>query len=697
MNRQEPEQLNNQPAESEEYSLEEIIREFGGQQPAAEEPPAPKKRRPLREKRAEKTPEEKRPDKTPPEKKAPRREKKRSPAEEAPKKATKSCTDDTVIFEPIRTEKEAPEMEAPMKIATPGKMPSARMPGAGKSERPRKRTGREKKAVREKKKNGEIRECTPPSARLQLKNCRKGLGVRCLRIYLLSLPVLAGLFLILYQECGWTFLPFTEQMGAALPIILLAASVLLAWDVFYEAVKDLLRLRIGLHTLTVAAVILSVIDALSRGEGATYCPIAALLLFFQLRALHADRVSQFHTLRTACSFETPMGIFDTSGSEEKADTLRRDAGKTEEFLEKLKLRSMPQKVLRIYSSAMLVLTPALSFLLSGGDGTEFAGIWLLLLLGAVPCGAALSYVKPFATIAKKLAPCGGALCGWHGAKIFGGRHTILISDQDLFPQKNITSNGMKIYGGYQASRIIAYALAALRQVDSPLVSLFETLLAAQFGREMTPGETRVYEAGGVGEEIGGDIVLVGSLSFMRSMGVHMPAGTRVRQAVYVSVNGELAGIFAVRYKPSNSTRAGLRNVLSNRNFSLVLATRDFLISPELIAAKYELPADALKFPVYSKRLELAAQAPRETDQQGALIAKDTFGAFGVTVAAGRTLKICSGTALWLNLFAGILGFLLCGMLLAWDAVAVASPLHIAAFQLLWAFLSGVVTFVILRL
>ena len=200
----------------------------------------------------------------------------------------------------------------------------------------------------------------------------------------------------------------------------------------------------------------------------------------------------------------------------------------------------------------------------------------------------------------------------------------------------------------------------------------------------------------MGAEISGDIVLVGSLSFMRSMGVHMPAGTRVRQAVYVSVNGELAGIFAVKYKPSNSTRAGLRNVLSNRNFSLVLATRDFLISPALIAAKYELPTDALKFPSYTRRLELADQAPQETEGQGGLIAKDAFGAFGVTVTAGRTLRLCASAALWIGLFAGVLGFLLCMLLLLWNAVSVASPMHIAAFQLLWAFLSGFVSFIILR-
>jgi len=391
-----------------------------------------------------------------------------------------------------------------------------------------------------------------------------------------------------------------------------------------------------------------------------------------------------------------MGIFDTPKLLENVDSLRRDSGNTVDFLENLERRNVPQKILRVYATVLFFLLPALSYFLSSAKALPLIEVWLLLLLGAIPCGAALTFVGPFASIAKRLSNYRGALCGWHGAKVFGGKHTIVIDDEDLFPRKNITSNGMKIFGSYKAPRIIAYALAALKLVDSPLTDLFQSLLETQYGKQFPVTQHRIYDDGGIGAEIAGDIVLVGSLSFMRSMGVHMPAGTRVRQAVYVSVGGELAGIFAVKYKPNTSTRAGLRDVLANRNFSIVLATRDFLISPELIAAKYELPTDSMRFPNYPERLRLHLQAPTENVRQGALIAKDTFGAFAVTVASGRTLRLSTIVCLTLGILAGLLGFMLCLLLLAWNAVAVASPLHIATFQLLWLILNAFVSFVILR-
>jgi hypothetical protein len=236
----------------------------------------------------------------------------------------------------------------------------------------------------------------------------------------------------------------------------------------------------------------------------------------------------------------------------------------------------------------------------------------------------------------------------------------------------------------------------LEKADTPLTPLFEALLQEQYGKHSRPREFRFYDLGGVGVEIGTDIVLVGNLSFIRSMGVHMPLGTKVRQAVYVSINGELAGIFALRYKANSSTRDGLRDVLNNRNFSIILATRDFLITPELIAAKYARPTDAMRFPPYTERIRLSATNPEQAMSQGALIADDTFGALAVTVAAGRTLKNCSLVTTSLSLCAGAFGLLLCILLLAWNALAIASPMHIVTFQFIWSFVTAFIGFILLR-
>ena len=97
--------------------------------------------------------------------------------------------------------------------------------------------------------------------------------------------------------------------------------------------------------------------------------------------------------------------------------------------------------------------------------------------------------------------------------------------------------------------MVGYATAVLQAAGSGLLPLFEEVMRSENGRRYTADSFRQYEGGGLGAEIRGDVVLLGSLPFMRLMGVHVPEGTRVQSAVYISVNRELVGVFALTYAP----------------------------------------------------------------------------------------------------------------------------------------------------
>lgn len=534
----------------------------------------------------------------------------------------------------------------------------------------------------------------PKSVGPDLKKLRQRLATGHIRRLLLGLDLLLSLFFMLYTAAEWDFLPLAvpHRVSAGL----LIAAMVIGHQTLWQGIKDIVHLRGSLYTLG----LLSAVICLSCGylyNEECCAPLVVIQLFFLQCGLHNDTVAHYYTERTVQSIPSPMGVCNCPQLLENADSLRRDVGDLEDFRKNLKKTSLPQDVLCLYSMILLPLLPLVSWLLARFSGLPFLRVWLLLLLGSIPCSGVLAFSRPFAMLAKRLSTYGGALCAWHGARIFGGKHTVILRDGDLFPRSHIASNGMKLYGSYPAEQIISYALAALETADSPLADLFDKLLREQYGRRSHTSEYRWYDHGGIGAEIKGDIVLVGTLSFMRSMGVHMASGARVRQAVYVSVNGELAGVFAVKYKPSASTRAGLHDILANSNFSVVLATRDFLITPELIATKYALPTDTIFFPEYTERLRLSGTDAQEAMEQGALIARDTFGALAVTAAAGRTLKNTSVTGLGLALTAGILGLVLCILLIAWGAVAVASPLHIASFQLLWVIVSYFASVILLKL
>ncbi len=638
-----PDQLHIAPAESGDYRLEDILKEFGTE-------------------------------------------------EQAPKKPD---MDSTQVFTPIQTHEPTPApvpSDEPVKIfhsskdvkvkPMKGALPPIRIVEIAPEEPPP-------------EPSEDVSAGEAESPRSLLKKTQKTLSRLLIQRVFLAIDTLLGMFLLLYRSKAWEFFPFLNAHTTAIFLSLLVLALLLSYPVLWQGLKDLFRLRISLYTLGSVSAVVCLLYSFSYPD-AVYAPLVTTQLFFLMQSIVNEQAAYFYTANTISGIPTPMGVCNAPQLLENTDSLRRNPGDVKDFMKNLKKSSLPQDLFCVYASILLVLLPVLSYFLTEKSQLSYLQIWLLLLLGSVPYSGSLCFSKPFRVLARRLSRYSGALCGWHGAQIFGGKHTIILRDGDLFPKKGITSNGMKLYNSHSADKVISYALAALEKVDSPLVALFEALLQEQYGKHSRVSEHRFYDHGGVGVEIGPDIVLVGNLSFIRSMGVHMPAGTRVRQAVYVSINGELAGIFALRYKPNNSTKDGLRDVLANRNFSIVLATRDFLITPELIAAKYTLPTDTMVFPDYNERLRLSATNPEQAMSQGALIAEDTFGALAVTVAAGRTLRNSSLISAALSLCAGALGLLLCILLIAWNAPAVASPIHIAAFQLLWGFVTAFTGLILLR-
>ncbi|MBQ6431029.1 MAG: hypothetical protein IJJ99_04035 [Oscillospiraceae bacterium] len=680
MNERDPEQLN-MPDASEDYALEDIVREFGGDAPkepvSGDTIPFSAVKEPSSDTIS-----------FPPVRSKPSTES--DTIVFSPVAAEKEDASDTIAFTPVHAEQPS-EKGATIRFVPPVRAEDASLEESQDADTAALPAPIPIPTQKERQKTAEL---TPQSV---LKETAAGRIFLLVRTVLLGLSAIASVFLTLYAVRDWVFPGLSKETSCVLLMILLSVSVLLSYDVLWRGVRDLIRFHPSPFTLSIPLIVLAGIDAFRAAPArcGNYCGAVTLLLLFLMCALCAERSGRLHTLRTVCGFQNPMGIFNTPQVNKGAPSLRRDPANVGSFLIDLLQKDKPQMLLSIYCTVLFPLSAALAFLLTRRSG-DFFFAWLLLLLGGLPFFSALSYPRIFALLARRLSRIGGALSGWHSAKIFGGKHTIIIRDEDLFPIGGITTNGMKIFGAHRPNRIISYALAALDAAGSPLTELFETLLKAQYGTHSVVSQHRFYDNSGIGAEIAGDVVLVGSLAFMHSMGVQMPAGAKVRLAVYVSVNGELAGIFAFKYKANTSSRKGLHDVLANRNFSVVLATRDFLITPELIAAKYRLPTDHMKFPAYPERLRLAELDPNRKAEQGGLIAKDTFGAFASTVAAGRTLRIASLVSLVTCLFVAVLGIALCSLIVLWNSHDAASPVHLLTFQILWALVLDFVTFILLR-
>lgn len=223
----------------------------------------------------------------------------------------------------------------------------------------------------------------------------------------------------------------------------------------------------------------------------------------------------------------------------------------------------------------------------------------------------------------------------------------------------------------------------VQTAGSGLVPLFEEIMHNQNGRHYGVDTFRRYEGGGLGAEIRGDVILMGSLGFMKLMRVHMPEGARVKQAVYLSVNGELAAVFALSYAPATNVKACLQALARCTGLTPILATRDFMITPQFLKHRYKLSPDRIEFPTVEERARLSSPAAVQEPRQGALLARTGFSCFSMAVAGARAARSAAIAAIAVTYAASVMGLLVLFFLTFIGSTLAVSAWNLLLYTVLW--------------
>ena len=194
---------------------------------------------------------------------------------------------------------------------------------------------------------------------------------------------------------------------------------------------------------------------------------------------------------------------------------------------------------------------------------------------------------------------------------------------------------------------------------------------------------RRYEGGGLGAEIQGDVILMGSIGFMKLMKVRMPEGTRLKQAVYLSVNGDLAAVFALNYAPAAGIRSGLNAAVHASGLLPLLATRDFMITPQFLKLRYKIASERVEFPTVEERAQLSEPNAGLGGTQGALLARDSFEGFLAAVSGARAMRGAAIGSIAIAVMGGAMGMLVLTFLTFLGATLSASCWNLFLYTLLW--------------
>ena len=359
-------------------------------------------------------------------------------------------------------------------------------------------------------------------------------------------------------------------------------------------------------------------------------------------------------------------------------------GELEDFMDTYTETTTPERMLSWYCLLAFVATAAIAVAAGLSKGVSVGlQTWSAAILAAMPVTVFICQSRPMAVLERRLHKLGVVLCGWRGVNEMSVSAAVPLTDNVLFPVGSMRVNGVKFYGPRDPDQTVAYAAAVLEQTANALTPLFRHLLDSRNGIHYGVESYRSYH-GGVGGEVDGESVLLGSAPFLQEMGVDIPEGTRVNQAVYVAIDGELCGVFALTFGKLKGVSAGLGTLCGYRGLTPVMVSDNFLLTEGFLRSKFSVNTRRAAFPEGEQRQAVADwTGDPEQSVSCALTTQDGLASTAFAITGARVLRTASTLGAVVHMAAGIVGMAMVLILTLAGGNALLTPANLLLYHLVW--------------
>ena len=512
------------------------------------------------------------------------------------------------------------------------------------------------------------------------------------------LIILLSLLMLLFTARGDAGLSLPGVLGTArgltagLMVMQLIAMVL-ASEIVATGILDIIRLRPGAESLVTIAALASIGDAvmiLHTGLGNRGLPYAAVVAFSfgtAMLGVKTVRNAMKMTFRTAAMGRDPYVVNSKLGALKEGFSLFKSKGDTEGFIRKTQQMDFSEYLYTIAAPLLLAMSAVFAlFAALGSTGEILDAVHHFAAMTAVSASftGLLAYGIPYSLLAGKLTKVGAALAGWGGASEVSEAKGVIVTDSDVFPAGTLTLSGVKFFEKSDPEKIIAYTGSIVLASGCGLSALFEDLLQKEKLKIYQVTDLACYEGGGIGAKIDGEEVIIGSASLMKLVGIHLPQNIDVKNAVFTVIRGELAGVFAIDYKPLNSVKEALVSLLHTKIHPL-FALRDFSVTPMMLQNKFQIQADKIDFLSYEERYALNDLEPDPQGKPFAVLCREGLGPLVDIVVGGKRLKSAVIRNAILSVASSVIGLALMLSFFWAGAPETASAANVFYYQAAWLF------------
>ena len=463
-------------------------------------------------------------------------------------------------------------------------------------------------------------------------------------------------------------------------------SALLGCHELIEGVADIFKKRFTLNTMLVITLLVCAVDGVLglQQQRIPCCAAFSLQMTLSLWSAYHRRhteMGQMDVLRKAVQLDAAQISTDY---EQGRKGILRCEGELEDFMNHYQQPSTPEKVTCWYALVVTLLSLGIGVAtyLMRVSVEDAVSVTAVCLLAAAPATFFITHSRPMAILQKRLHSVGTVLCGWQGVRALQGKAVFPVEYSDLFPVGSARMNGVKFFGSRQTDEVVAYCTALVVANNSGLAPLFTQVLDSRNGYHYDAANLCCYD-GGIGGEVEGEQVLVGSMSFLKNMGVQIPAGMRVNQAVCVAIEGELCGLFALNYENSRAASVGLATLASGRGAKPIFVTDDFLLCAGFIQNRFGIKSRRMCFVEPARRAELRAKKPDEGQPAVMLVTRENLASYAYGVVGAKALRSAQIVGTMVHMTAGILGLVAMVVLLMLGRLDLLTPVNMFVYQLVW--------------
>lgn len=512
----------------------------------------------------------------------------------------------------------------------------------------------------------------------------KGLGKLQAAIFLSLLVVLisAGAMILygfgMVQENRLRLMVFGQFFA------MLVSALLVSFQMI-DGVTDILNKRFHLNSLLVCTFAVCTVDAVIclAQVRVPCCAIFSLLATMSLWNTYCRRSAEMAQLDTMRKANHLGALHAVENYYEDNTGFVHAEGQVEDFTENYAVPSTPEKVMSVYALSALLVSAVI-----GVVGVLFHGfgagvqIMAVSLLAAVPATAFITLSRPAAILQKRLHSLGTVLCGWKGIKKLSQKAVFPITHDDLFPSGTVRMNGVKFYGEQNPDEVISCCASVIMADEGGLAPLFTQLLDNSNGRRYEVEQLTCYEEGGLQAQVRGQTVLVGTISFMKHMGIALPEKLKLSNAVCAAIDGELCALFAVTYQAQKSVAAGLGTLCLYRKLSPIMLTENFTVTQMFLKRVFGVNARKVCIPNRDSCEQMKQQKAQE-QESALLVTTSGLAPYAYGVTGARALRTASVIGVAIHITGGVLGLIMMAVLTGLGALQMLTPLNVLLYQLIW--------------